>query len=135
MGNTEPDPNAPIALAEETLSVSKRRVETGRVRIGIHTESNEVRAHASLLNQYVEVERVLIEREVTEVPTVREEGDVTIYPVLEEVLVVEKRLVLKEEVRVRRVTSQTEVSEPVTLRRQRADIEHVAKQHDNVAKE
>jgi uncharacterized protein (TIGR02271 family) len=123
MGNTQPDPNAPIALVEETLSISKRRVETGRVRIGIRTESNEVQAEASLLDQYVEVERIPIGREVAEIPVVREEGDVTVYPVLEEILVVEKRLVLKEEVHVRRVSSRTVVSQPVTLRRQRADID------------
>lgn len=35
-------------------------------------------------------------------PEIRTEGDVTIVPVLEEVLVVEKRLVLKEELHIRR---------------------------------
>ena len=130
MGDTKPDPDALIALAEETLSISKRRIETGRVRIGIRTESNEVQANASLLDEHVEVERVPINREVTEVPAVREEGNVTIYPVLEEILVVEKRLVLKEEVHVRRVSSQTVVSQPVTLRRQRADIDRTVEQSD-----
>ena len=56
-------------------------------------------------------------------PDVRTEGDLTIVPVVEEVLVVEKRLVLKEELHIRR-TSQTEVVEvPVTLRKQRAVVE------------
>lgn len=125
MGDTQPDPDAPIPLIEETVSISKRQVETGRVRVGLHTESNEVEVHTSLLDQHVDVTRVPIGREVTEIPPVREEGDVTIYPVLEEVAVVEKRLVLKEEVHVRRIRSETEFSQPVTLRRQRAGIERV----------
>ena len=53
-------------------------------------------------------------------------GDLTIVPVVEEVLVVEKRLVLKEELHIRR-TSQTELVEvPVTLRKQRAVVERQA---------
>jgi len=135
MGDPQPDPNETLALAEETLSVSTRRVETGRVHIGVRTESEVVQANASLLDHRVEVERVPVGREVAEVPEVREEGDVTIYPVLEEILVVEKRLVLKEEVRVRRITSRSEVSQPVTLRRQRADIERIAQQRDNPSEE
>jgi stress response protein YsnF len=72
---------------------------------------------------------------VTDIPAVRQEGDVTIYPVLEEVLVVEKRLVLKEEVHVRRVVTQTEVSQPVMLRRQYADIERTTEDNGDPAKE
>jgi uncharacterized protein (TIGR02271 family) len=135
MGNTPSDPNTTIELAEETLSVSKRRVETGRVRVRIRTESEETQANASLFDQDVDISRVPIGRDVTEVPAVRQEGDVTIYPVLEEVLVVEKRLVLKEEVHVRRVVSQTEVSQPVTLRRQWADVERTAGNNEDQVKE
>jgi stress response protein YsnF len=54
---------------------------------------------------------------------IRTEGGVTIIPVLEEVLVVEKRLVLKREIRIsKRSTSET-VKIPVSLRKQRADVE------------
>jgi len=135
MGNTPPDPNTTIELAEETLSVSKRRVETGRVRVRIRTESEEVQARASLFEQDVDIRRVPIGRDVTEIPAVRQEGDFTIYPVLEEVLVVEKRLVLTEEVHIRRVARQTEVSQPVTLRRQRADVERTAETNEDPARE
>jgi stress response protein YsnF len=41
-------------------------------------------------------------RIVETAPEIRTEGDVTILPVVEEVLVVEKRLVLKEELHIRR---------------------------------
>jgi uncharacterized protein (TIGR02271 family) len=133
MGKAPPDPNTTIELAEETLSVSKRRVETGRVHIHIRTESEEVQARASLFEQDVDIRRVPIGRDVTEIPAVRQVGDVTIYPVLEEVLVVEKRLVLKEEVHIRRVAGQTEVSQPVTLRRQRADVERTVENNEDPA--
>ena len=38
-------------------------------------------------------------------PTIREEGDTIVIPIVEEMLVIERRLLLKEEVRVRRVRS------------------------------
>jgi len=112
-----------IPLAEETLSIEKRTVEVGQVRIRLHTEAEEHIARANLLEQRVEVERVPIGRVVTEAPPVREEGDTTIFPVLEEVVVFETRLVLKEELRVRRVSTSKDVAQTVTLRRQVADVE------------
>jgi stress response protein YsnF len=57
---------------------------------------------------------------------VRTEGDVTIIPVLEEVVHVEKRLVLVEEIHVHRTSRVQQKSIPVTLRKQRVVIEDVA---------
>ena len=52
----------------------------------------------------------------------RIEGDVTIIPVFEETVVVEKKLTLKEEIHIRR-RSATEIFETaMTLRRQRAEV-------------
>jgi uncharacterized protein (TIGR02271 family) len=57
------------------------------------------------------------------VPQVRTEGGVIVVPVLEEILVVEKRLVLKREIRIqKRQTSET-VEIPVSLRKQRVKVE------------
>jgi stress response protein YsnF len=48
-----------------------------------------------------------------------------VVPVLEEVLVVERRLVLREEVRLRLVAAEETVEEAVTLRRQHAEVERL----------
>jgi stress response protein YsnF len=135
MSNTRNDPDVTVALAEEHLTVGKREVETGRVRVRVLTETETVNATASLLDQAVEVRRVPIGREVTERPGIRQEGGVTIVPVLEEVLVVEKRLVLVEEVHVRQIVSTTDVEQPVILRRQRADIVRTQAASDHAKKE
>jgi hypothetical protein len=58
----------------------------------------------------VEVERVPVNRIVDGPVQTRQEGDVMIVPVVEEVVTVQKRLLLKEEVRIRR--RRTEVREP-----------------------
>jgi stress response protein YsnF len=60
---------------------------------------------------------------VDAVPPVREEGDTTVISIVEEVLVVERRLVLKEEIRLRRVRTTERHRETVTLREQQAVIE------------
>ena len=55
-------------------------------------------------------------------PAIRQEGDVTIVPVVEEIVVVERRLMLKEELHVRRVRSTHRHEETVTLRYQEAEV-------------
>ena len=114
-----------IALAEETLTVSKRLVERERVLVRLVTDEVAELARVNLRTERIEIERVPIGREVERAPEVREEGGVTIIPVLEEIVVVEKRLVLKEELHVRRVADTREEEQPVTLRRQRAEIERL----------
>ena len=126
-----------LPLIEETAQIDKRSVETGRVRVRTETESLDQVLRESLRSDHVGITRVPIDRTLAEgevAPVVREEDGVTIIPVLEEILVVEKRLVLKEEVHIRRTSAGEDVEVPVTLRRQRAVVErlsadgHVAEQ-------
>ncbi|HEX8387584.1 MAG TPA: DUF2382 domain-containing protein [Sphingomonas sp.] len=112
-----------IPLVEEELVVAKRLVETGRVRVRTEVQWRTDHARAELFRDHVEVERVPIGREVDAVPPIREDGEMVIIPVVEEVLVVEKRLVLKEEVRLRRTRSVETLDEPVRLRAMRAVVE------------
>lgn len=114
-----------IPIVEEEVRVDKREVVTGRVRIRTIVETLEETARASLEGETVEVQRVPIDRVVDVAPQVRNEGDVTVIPVVEEVVVVEKRLVLKEELHVRRHRTTESVEVPVTLRKQRAIVERL----------
>jgi uncharacterized protein (TIGR02271 family) len=114
-----------IPLVEETATVDKRQVVTGRVRVQTLTDTIEELAHAEVQRESVEVTRVPIDKVVETAPAIRTEGDVTVVPVLEEVLVVEKRLVLKEELHIRRRIETEAVEVPVTLRKQRAVIERL----------
>jgi uncharacterized protein (TIGR02271 family) len=112
-----------IPLVEETVTVGKRQVVTGRVRVRTITDTIEEIAQANARQESVEVTRVPVDRLVETAPEIRTEGDVTILPVVEEVLVVEKRLVLKEELHIRRQATTETVEVPVTLRKQRAIVE------------
>jgi len=114
-----------IALLAEELRIGKRTTIRGKVRVRTTVETVEELAEASLEQETVEVERVPIDEYIDAVPQVRTEGDTTIIPVIEEVLVVEKRLVLKEEIRLHRSRSTENVAVPVALKRERATIERL----------
>lgn len=118
---------AVLPLVEEALRVGKRRVETGRVRVPVATDTEERLVRETLRTERAEVGRVAVGRELVAgepAPAVRREEDGTVVvPVLEQVPVVERRLVLREEVRLRLVAAEEAVEQPMTLRRQRAEVE------------
>src|SRR5215467_11668288 len=91
-----------VPLHAEEVSVAKRRVVTGQVKVGTVTKESEQLVEELLEHEHVEIERIAVGKEVDKAPAVRQEGDTLIIPVLEEIVVVERRLLLKEEVRVRR---------------------------------
>jgi uncharacterized protein (TIGR02271 family) len=111
-----------IPLVAEELSVAKQQIVTGRVQVSTVTREREELVDELLAREQVEIKRVPVGRTVDEPPAMRTEGDILIIPVVEEVLVVERRLLLKEEVHVRRVRATERHQERVSLRRQEAVI-------------
>lgn len=113
-----------IPVVEERLEVSRERVETGRVRITKSVEAREVVVDDPLKRESVRVEHVPINQVVTgAVPQVREEGDVTVIPILEERVVTRTELVLVEEVRIHREHSEYHNPQRVTLRKEVVAVE------------
>jgi len=113
-----------IPVVEERLEVSRERVETGRVRIRKSVEAREVVVDDPLKRETVRVEHVPINQVVTgDVPQVREEGDVTVIPILEERVVTRTELVLVEEVRIHRDHSEYHDPQRLTLRKEVVDVE------------
>jgi len=114
-----------LHLSEEALRVSKVQRETGRVRVSVKTDTVEDYVDEILQSKEAHVERVAIGQEVSILPQIREENGVTIIPVVEEILVVEKRLFLKEEIRLHVSTTEEPFREKVLRRVQSAVIERV----------
>nr|WP_295371689.1 YsnF/AvaK domain-containing protein [uncultured Sphingosinicella sp.] len=114
---------AAIPLVEERISIAKRQVETGRHRIRISVEEREEKVPIELAHDEVEIERVPKNLPLQSLPSVRLEGTTTIIPVVEEMVVVEKRLVLVEEIHVRRKSTKAVREVPVTLRAEQVEIE------------
>ncbi len=122
-GELKPDAKPLVVpLYAEEVDVSRRKVERAVVRIATVTHAHEQQIEEELTHERVEIVRVPIGRTVEAVPPTREEGDTTILAVVEEVLVVERRLVLKEEVRIRRVRTKEPHTETVVLRKQEAVV-------------
>jgi stress response protein YsnF len=114
-----------VPLVEEEARLERRTVSAGRVRIQVTADVLEEVATATLDGEEVEVVRVPVDRVVTDIPKTRMENGVTIVPILEEVLVVSKQLVLREELHIHRRTKSETVEVPVSLRKQRAIVQHI----------
>ncbi|HEX8214094.1 MAG TPA: DUF2382 domain-containing protein [Allosphingosinicella sp.] len=114
---------AAIPLVEERVSIAKRQVESERLHVRIAVHEREERVPVELAQDEVEVERVPRNVAISELPLVRHEGNTTIIPVVEEVVVLEKRMVLVEEIHVRRVTATTTEHVPVVIRSEEASID------------
>ena len=129
--STETTADLRVPLAEEHVTVTKREVTTGRVVIKTLVETVQEMARADLRSEIAEVTRVPLDQLVSgAVPDVRQEGEVTIVPVFEEVLVVEKRLILKEEIHIRRRSTVEAIEEAIPVRRQSAQIERLNADED-----
>lgn len=114
-----------IPVAEEQLQFGKRLVDTGR---GVRLRKT-VSEHAQLVDQTLRRDELTIDRvPVGQVvagpaPQTRYEGDTLVVPVLEEVLVVQKQLLLKEEVRIRRHIDQVRAPQTVSLKSEQVAAE------------
>lgn len=122
------DAEVVVPLVEEHLAIARRLVETGRVRVHLSTATENALVRETLRGERLEVERIALGHEVATATAVREEEDgaVLVVPVLEEILVVERRLVLKEELRIRRIATTETVEETIPLRRQMASVERLS---------
>lgn len=126
----DPDPSherTALPQIEESLAVERREVDLGGYRITKRVDSRDEVVDELLHGQHAEIERRPIGRQLapTEVPKPRYEGDTFVVPVVEEVIVAEKRLVLVEEVRIRRVHTTHRQPQHVTLRKEEISIERI----------
>ena len=107
-----------LLLHADRLALARRTRETAIVRAARTTTVRDEDVQEPLTREEIVVERVPVNRTVDAVPEARQEGDTMVYPVVEEIVVLERRLVLKEEVRVRRVRTTQMYIETVSLRSQ-----------------
>lgn len=119
----EGDEQVIIPLVAETYSVDKEEVVSGVVRIHKTVTEHEERIETPTYHESVQVERVPRNEWVEAAPPIRYEGQTMVIPVVEEVLVVEKRLRLREELRVTKQRIEETTAHPVILRREEITIE------------
>lgn len=124
---------AVIPVIQESIRVEKREFESGKVVVHKTVTERDEAVEVLLRQQDLSVERVPVGRVVQEAPQTRQEGDTLIVPILEEVLVVEKRLVLKEELHIRKRSSERVEQQTVRLRSENVEIEQTGRNPANEA--
>ena len=122
------DEGATLPLIEEQLRVGKRSVDTGRgVRVHKRIDEKPVAIDEHLLHEDLDIRHVSVERVVglDEAPGIRYENDgaTLVVPVLEEVLVLERRVRIKEELHITRVKRQVRHAETVVLKSEQVHVE------------
>ncbi len=112
-----------IPLTEEQIRIGKKTVITGTVRLHREVETFTDSATVELTRTEWEVERVPIGQVYAQRPEVRQEGDVMVYPLVEERLVAKREYFLSEEVRVRQVVMTMERTANLELKRDVLTVE------------
>ena len=115
-----------IPVIQEEITVDKRVIETGKVRVSKRISEREELIDVPLLREEVTIERVPMNLFVESHPPVRQEGDIMIIPVVEEQVVMQKKLVLVEELRVHKQIVQTHQPQTVTLLKEEVEIRRSA---------
>jgi uncharacterized protein (TIGR02271 family) len=121
MSGKEP-PSDLLRLYAEEASIAREAVETGRLHVGKHTRTREQLIETDLLREAVEITTVPVGVIVEAIPAIRDDGETLVIPIVEEFLVVERKLRLKEELHVRRIRTTEQHRETVTLHYQEADV-------------
>jgi len=114
-----------VPVVAEKLEVQKRVVEREGVRIRKVVREREEVVDEPLMREEVQVKRVPVNRVVEGPVPVRHVGNTMIVSLLEEVLVVEKRLMLKEELHITKEEVETYQPQRVILRSEEATVERV----------
>lgn len=112
-----------LKLAEEQVTFSKQEVVDGRVTVTRFTSEHDETINTLLNRETVEVEHVTKAQRVESMPEIREENGVLIVPIVEEEIEVIRKLVLKEELHIRKVQETVPFQEVVTRREQHVKVE------------
>lgn len=125
------DSKTSVPVLEEQVHVGSHEVATGRVVLSKKVEERNELVSVPLASENYRIERVPLNLAVDAPPAVRRVGDTTIIPVIEEVAVVKKQLVLREELHITRLRTEVRQPQRVTLKRERVDVTRVPVQHSD----
>ncbi|WP_239020962.1 YsnF/AvaK domain-containing protein [Pontibacter arcticus] len=111
-----------IPVIEEQISIDKEVVESATVNISKNVREEEVLVDIPTTHEEVDVKRVQVNQYVDAVPGVRHEGETMIIPVVREVLVVEKKLMVVEEIHVTKQRIQSNETQRITVLKEEVQI-------------
>ena len=114
-----------LPILKEELEIQKQKKITGVVRLEKTVRTTESVVEEDLIKESILVEHVPVNRRIDQAVMTRQEGDTTIIPIMEEIMIVTKQLVLKEEIRITRRREQSHYQETVPLRAEEVEIKRL----------
>jgi stress response protein YsnF len=112
-----------LPVIEEHIDVGTRLEEAGAVRVRVVVEDVDEDVELPCASEHVRVDRVAVGRPAHERQSVWMDGDAVVVPIYEEVLIVKRRLMLKEEIRLTTERSVHVDRASFPVRRERAVVE------------
>jgi uncharacterized protein (TIGR02271 family) len=129
------DNDVVVPVVNEELHADAVPVQTGGVRVTKHIEGHDEIVEQELRKGRVEIKRVKTDRVVDGPQPVQRLGNTLVVPVVSEVLHVEKRWVVTEEIHLTQIEERETMQETVRVNREQAEIERFDKAGNVVAKE
>jgi stress response protein YsnF len=117
-------PDRTIPVVEEQAEIGTRRRQTGTVRVEKTVRTKDIPVAADLMTETIDIRRVPMDRIVDGPVPDRRDGDTLIVSVLAEVVVVEKRLKVVEEIHLTRHRTTTKLRDTVPVRADEVRVEH-----------
>jgi uncharacterized protein (TIGR02271 family) len=116
-----------IPVSREFVTITKEVVETGKVHIRKQVTEEEATINLPMIQEGYHVERKPGSKELLhQYPAVRHDGDNMVIPVVREVLIVEKRYEVLEELHVIKTKTEVPHLQQVTLRKESVDIQRTS---------
>ncbi|WP_448187682.1 YsnF/AvaK domain-containing protein [Azospirillum sp. sgz301742] len=122
-----------LPIAEETVTVDKKKRVSGKVAATIRAVEDAFTIDEHLVNESVNIERLAVDRWVDAPVPVRHEGNTTIVSIMEEVVVVEKRWKVVEEIHLTKRENIRHEPQQVVVRRTEATVERLPPDPDGSA--
>ncbi|HEU4471916.1 MAG TPA: DUF2382 domain-containing protein [Flavisolibacter sp.] len=112
-----------IPVVEEGMEIGKEVVETARIVVQTRIREEQATVNIPVISEKYEVRHIPVNQVFPEPPGVRHEGDTLIVPVIEEIVVVEKRYRVIEEVHLIKHKTETPFMQELTLRKGEVRVE------------
>ena len=125
-----------IPVIEEEVKIEKHIVPTGKVNITKRIREREEVVDVPRYRGEVSINRVPVNMFVEEHPPIRQEGDTMIIPIVQEQMVMVKKLLLVEELHVQNRVIETHHPQTVTLLKEEVEVRRTAQNEhpDNLMK-
>ncbi len=113
-----------LPMVAEEVRVTVRDVPRERLRVRRRVITEDHVVEMPVWREHITVDRVPRDEVVDRMPEPRQEGDVLVVPCVEEEVVVQKRLRVREELRIRVIREQRIHRQTVPVRRHELEVEH-----------